>query len=208
MDGVDDTHSDLSSGDSFGELSLLYNVPQLTDSAAETDCVLWRLDRDTFRKVLATKKIEHDKERLDLLKRVFLFKDLDDDTLTRISYAMTLATFKDGEQISKKGDDIKMFVIVKDGEMKATDIELGGCVYDDKTFGPGDSVGERVIMNNEPVPGNLFAVGDVELLWLSSEVFMKIFGDWSNLITRAMDRRILVRILFHLEHLRCGVLVS
>lgn len=35
-------------GDSFGELSLLYNTKRAATVKAKTDCVLWMLDRQTF----------------------------------------------------------------------------------------------------------------------------------------------------------------
>ena len=35
-------------GDAFGELALLYNAPRAANITADTECVLWSLDRETF----------------------------------------------------------------------------------------------------------------------------------------------------------------
>lgn len=38
-----------SRGDTFGEVSLMYNVPRSATVAAKSESVVWVLERDTFR---------------------------------------------------------------------------------------------------------------------------------------------------------------
>jgi cAMP-dependent protein kinase regulator len=48
-------------GEGFGELALLYNAPRAASIKAKTDCVVWKLDRDTFNHIVkdaAAKKRE------------------------------------------------------------------------------------------------------------------------------------------------------
>jgi cAMP-dependent protein kinase regulator len=43
-----------SAGDSFGELALLYDAPRAATVKASTDCIVWAMDRATFRSILMT----------------------------------------------------------------------------------------------------------------------------------------------------------
>lgn len=39
-------------GEGFGELALLYNAPRAATIIAETESILWKLDRDTFNNIV------------------------------------------------------------------------------------------------------------------------------------------------------------
>jgi len=39
-------------GEAFGELALLYNAPRAATIKSKTDCILWALDRETFKNIV------------------------------------------------------------------------------------------------------------------------------------------------------------
>jgi cAMP-dependent protein kinase regulator len=61
-------------GESFGELSLLYNTPRAATITAKTDCVLYHLDRETFNHIVKDSAIIK-RERFEaFLKNVTILK--------------------------------------------------------------------------------------------------------------------------------------
>ena len=59
---------DYQPGEGFGELALLYNAPRAATIKAKSDCVVWKLDRDTFNNIVkdaAAKKREKFDENKD-----------------------------------------------------------------------------------------------------------------------------------------------
>jgi cAMP-dependent protein kinase regulator len=75
-------------GESFGELSLLYNTPRAATITAKTDCVLFRLDRETFNNIIKDAAIEK-RERFEaFLKKVPVLKRMDAYERTTLADAL------------------------------------------------------------------------------------------------------------------------
>ena len=58
IDGKEIIVKSYSAGDAFGELALLYSMPRQASIISQTDCVLWSLDRETFKSVVRDSAIE------------------------------------------------------------------------------------------------------------------------------------------------------
>jgi CRP-like cAMP-binding protein len=181
-------------GSYFGELALLYdNDHSTTCTAIADDTVVWTLPRQIGKKVIAKHSIQYDNDARKLLQNVFLFQELDDSYLTLIAHSLGIITYNDGDYIVKKGEECLSFYIVQKGQVRVTDIVLGESKYNDILFNPGESLGEKIISENMPIPGNVVAVGETTLLWMHRDVFLKLFGGWSHVIRRSVDRKVLVR---------------
>ena len=61
----------------FGEIALLYNDKRTASVKATSDCSLWALDGDVFKKVIAQNSIARRNLSLENLHKVELFKSLD-----------------------------------------------------------------------------------------------------------------------------------
>ena len=194
---VDGKHvGDANPGQSFGELALLYEAPRAATCVAKSACGLFRLDQETFRRLMAQEMEDANKEIIEILKKVPYFKDLDDNYLMKIVNNMKFARFNAGESIVKKGDTVTKFVIMKEGRVKATDIEAGGSSYKELEFSEGDFFGESAIVEGYASLGNVTAVTDTVALTISKEVFDKVIGkDFTQIVKRTMDKKKLVSVL-------------
>ena len=62
----------LESGASFGELALMYNTPRAASIKASTDCVLWQIDRNSYRGIIVYFKHMRNKQYISFLKNVVI----------------------------------------------------------------------------------------------------------------------------------------
>jgi CRP-like cAMP-binding protein len=88
-----------STGGSFGELALLHGEPRAASVRARTDCKLWLLDRDTFRKIMVTAGQRSMQNRTKFLDNVSLLSDLQQFEKFKIAEAMEMRTFNEGDTI-------------------------------------------------------------------------------------------------------------
>ena len=179
-------------GGSFGELALLYDSPRNATCTAQGSCQLWRVDQQTFRKTLASSNMHSDNETKTILRKVPFFTDLDPSILNRITDALTVVSFGKEQQIVRKGEEGKVFYIIKSGRVVVTEVEVGSTKYSDQVLGPGDYFGERAIVKKEKRAANVTATEETSVLCLVNEVFANVVGPLADLITKTNDKRNLV----------------
>jgi len=176
-------------GDAFGELALLYNCPRAATCTALDACDLWRVDQETFRKILASQSLKHDEETKELLRKVPFLSKLDDNILNKIATASTTVKYAKDEVIVRKGDEGNVFYIIKSGKVKVSDIEIGDAKYVDQELGVGEFFGERALITSEPRVANITAVESCTALALSKEIFTKVLGNLNEAILKTQDIR-------------------
>mmetsp|Transcript_18998 Transcript_18998/g.26817 ORF Transcript_18998/g.26817 Transcript_18998/m.26817 type:complete len:734 (+) Transcript_18998:149-2350(+) len=184
-----------SSGDSFGELALLYTSPRAANCIAESKCDLWRLDQNTFKHILLSQTQETEKEKKDLLKKIPYFKDLDDEAFNKIASVMVPRQFPEGHYMFQKGSvagatgAVDGFYIIEEGKVRLTNCEMGGRSCADQQLGPGDFFGENLILAEKPMIGDYHAKTDVTCFVIDHDTFASTVGSLESLVHKVQDRK-------------------
>ena len=65
------------SGESFGELSLMYNAPRAATIKCKTSGKMYGMDRLTFTNIIQEAAMKKRKANMDVLQKVDIFQDVD-----------------------------------------------------------------------------------------------------------------------------------
>ncbi|KAL2610561.1 hypothetical protein R1flu_029134 [Riccia fluitans] len=134
-----------SSGETFGELALLHNAPRAATVKASTDCVLWAVDRSTFRAIIMT-TTRHKREMYEsFLKEVPLLKSLNNYERATIADVLEPEYFGAQHNIVVEGGKGDKFYLIEEGEAEAR--TQGKVVMHYKR---GDYFGELALLNDAP----------------------------------------------------------
>ena len=124
----------------------------------------------------------------ELLKRVPLFKELDDKHIETLSRTFTDRTFAAGQQITSEGGGGVGFFIIEEGEAAVT---VGG--DERRTLGPGDYFGEVALIDEGSRSATITAKTDVKCYGLTPWQFRPLVEEnasiaWPLLV--AMSQRL------------------
>lgn len=182
---------DAGAGSSFGELALLYNAPRAATCVAKTPCGLFRLDRETFRRILAQQIQQSRAEVFAILKMVSYFKDFDEEYLGRISSNLKRITYQDGDVLASREEKTPpTFFIIQKGRVEVTGIKAGGSDFKDFSITKGQFFGDRAIIKNEWAVGTATARGTVVALTLDRDQFILAVGsDIKSVVRKTNDKK-------------------
>ena len=180
-------------GNSFGELALMYTCPRAATVKATTAVQLYRVDQKTFRFILQNQTAQGEANKGALLKGVDFLKDLDAAELSKLAQVMTPKPFNNGDFLIRKGEAADYFYIIQEGSLMATDIGVGDTTYEDVALKAGDYVGERALVTGDPRAANVVAKTDGMAFGIDRATFEQVLGTLSVLILRSQDKRKLVR---------------
>jgi len=181
----------LGAGDTFGELSLLYNCPRLASCLTGSNATLWRLHMKTFRAIMGghTHKDPTDGSggssfsRVNALKRVELFSNLDEAAISRIAHALIPVRFRKGELIGRKGEVGSNFIIIQAGEVILHNVGEGDSQHKNVKLTTGTCFGERSLLTGEKSNFDATALSDTVIaLIMSKEQFENKLGPLQDLL--------------------------
>jgi len=173
------------------------------DSEGEEKVVLFRVHQRAFRRVLQQADQIAENAKMNLLENVAFLKNVSRQQKVKLAAAMRPRPFKEGEYLSRKGEQKCSWTLIDRGSVLATNISEGPLEgdsaqnnesgmfmhsYDDVTLGEGDCFGERSISTGLPTVADLIAESDGIAFVVDRESFLEILGDLKEIIHRSLDQ--------------------
>jgi len=155
--------------EAFGEIALMYNSVRGADVISLTPCVLWSVDRNTFKAAL--QQASRSRRNLNVnLQGVRLLQPLTNQARALLGDVVTLRQFDRGERIVNEGDSADHFYIILMGCAAAmVNTPSGECVV--RHYSSGDFFGELSIMNNMPRSASIVATEWMSCMLVSQQDF-------------------------------------
>ena len=107
-------------GEAFGELALLYNCPRAATIKAKEDCLLWRLDRETFNHIVKDAASRKREKYENFLSSVTVFSTMEHYERAKLADAFHEVKFKAGDKIIEEDQPGNDLFLLQEGEAYAT----------------------------------------------------------------------------------------
>jgi len=138
----------LGEGDSFGELSLMYDCPRSATVACREDAVVWALERTAFRMCTertATRTLEI---KANFLRSVPMLDALTESELMKLTCTLETRAFRKGDIVIRQGDVGNLFYIILSGMAEVVKT-VDGESTQVNILRKGDYFGERALLYDE-----------------------------------------------------------
>eukprot|EP00397_Hematodinium_sp_SG-2012_P016978 GEMP01017340.1.p1 GENE.GEMP01017340.1~~GEMP01017340.1.p1 ORF type:complete len:809 (+),score=136.37 GEMP01017340.1:156-2582(+) len=181
----------ITSGQSFGELALLYNSPRNATVRAAEDSIVWALHRIHFKNILVSEVSAGIGKMADLLKKIELFLPLLQVERYLMAEAMINLHYKEGETIIAENEDGNSFFILIEGTVRI--FKKGEVIQDlvaNKSLGECPHFGERALLANEPRNATIKVVSEtVKAVSLDRASFNLLLGPLEELLAKVDEKR-------------------
>lgn len=155
-------------GESFGELSLLYNAPRAANIIAKTDSVLFALDRETFNHIVKDAAMKRRERYENFLKKVELLQSMDPYERMQLADGLKNHKFKPGDYVVKQGEEGDTFFMVEEGDLVAMKVlKPGEAAKEVYAYKSGDYFGELALLNNKPRQASILC----KVLYFQNKIF-------------------------------------
>ena len=177
------------SGESFGELSLLYNAPRAATIQAKTDSVLLALDRECFNNIVKDAAMKRRERYESFLTKVDLLSSMDPYERMQLADGLQNHKFKAGEYVVKEGEQGDKFFMVEDGNLVATKVfKPGENAKEVKVYNSGDYFGELALLKNIPRQASILCKTDCKLVSLDKDSFKRMLGPLEEILKRNEEK--------------------
>mmetsp|Transcript_7880 Transcript_7880/g.13526 ORF Transcript_7880/g.13526 Transcript_7880/m.13526 type:complete len:245 (+) Transcript_7880:435-1169(+) len=173
------------SGESFGELALMYNAPRAATVIARSPTRLWAVDRITFKLILMDTTIKQRNLYESFLEKVPILANLSKCERLTIADALRHVKFAGGVEIIREGEPGDTFYIIEEGEVVCTQTPSAGQKPEEVgRLKTGDYFGEVALLTDKPRAATVTAIRDTECLTLSRVTFTRVMGPLTTILKR------------------------
>ncbi|KNZ73843.1 cAMP-dependent protein kinase regulatory subunit [Termitomyces sp. J132] len=194
------TVAECKTGQSFGELALMYGHPRAATVLSVEPSTLWSLDRITFRTIIL--KAAHRRRTMyeHFLSTVALLASLDAPERSKIADALVSRTYQDGEAVVRQGEMGETFFFVEEGEAVVTKLQQNeqGHVQDIVVghLVKGDYFGELSLLHRAPRAATVSAIqrpaGSIKprlkVAALDAPAFTRLLGPLREIMERKAEK--------------------
>lgn len=163
--------TELHSGDVFGEIALLHDVPRTRSVRATRKTLLLALSRDCFRQHIVERmgaeQVEAIIEKQSFLHRIQLCKNWHPQALTAFSRLASIAEFHPGETVIKKGMRNQFFYLIYDGLLEV--LKDGQRLA---RLSTGEFFGEISLLQNSTATADIVAITESRCLVVQRRDFL------------------------------------
>ncbi|CDK25035.1 unnamed protein product [Kuraishia capsulata CBS 1993] len=167
-------------GSSFGELALMYNSPRAATAVAETDCILWALDRMTFRRILLEGTAKKRSMYEGFLKEVPVLSALSSYERNKLADALGTESYAIGENVVTEGEAGENFYFIEAGTAEIIKEDEGVI----GTLQKGDYFGELALLHDSPRQATVTATSPLKVVTLGKSGFQRLLGPAVEILKR------------------------
>lgn len=176
----------LGPGNAFGELALMYNTPRAATIKSVSDCVLWKIDRNTYRSIVVHYKFLRNQQYKEFLRNVMintkkLSTIMSEQQLEKMTVLLEREVFPAGERIVCQGNTGDNFYIIADGTVQV-EREDDGVKKILTTLRKGAYFGEQALLKEDVRQASCIAVDKVTVLTLGRDDFMDMLGPLQDIM--------------------------
>ena len=104
----------------------MYNTPRAATCRAQTDCILWTLDRVSFKAIIVSASMQKRELFQSFLKQVPILESLTDMEIMTLADSLVEEKYDDDQKIFSQGESGDNFYIIKSGSATCTQVDSAG----------------------------------------------------------------------------------
>ena len=176
-------------GDYFCELNLLYYMPIRGSIKAVSDCILYTLDRKTYKYIINSSYNERSKNMIELFKKLPIFETLSDNEYEKLPDLSKEEIYYKGDTIIKENEYMNKLMIIEEGKCSGyKTVENGKSPKKIRDYNEEDFFGGIALLKEELSEESIIATSNiVKFICFDRRTIKNIFGSFEVILMRDPD---------------------